>query len=80
MRGRLGLWGDAVQVEVSSSGFSETQGRQDKVYQVISKFKLLLGQQGNWDTVCQMICVCLRVSAHAGECFWGFFLGGAGVY
>lgn len=70
--GKVRTLGGCCAVEVSSSGFSETQGRQDKVYQVISKFKLLLGQQGNWDTVCQMICVCPRVSAHAGECFfWG---------
>lgn len=55
-RGRLGLGGVGERaVEVSSSGFAETRGRQDKVYQVISQFKLLLGQRANWDTMCQMI-------------------------
>lgn len=38
-----------------SSGFVENHGRQDKVYQVISQFKLLLGQRANWDAACQMI-------------------------
>lgn len=50
-------------VEVSSSGFAETGGRQDKVYQVISQFKLLLGQRANWDAVCQMICALVGPSS-----------------
>lgn len=55
-RGRLGLRGGGRRaVEVSSSGFAEPCRRQDKVYQVISQFKLLLGQRANWDAGCQMI-------------------------
>lgn len=59
--GKVRTLGGCCAVEVSSSGFTETQGRQDKVYQVIAQFKLLLGQQGNWDAVCQMICACVCV-------------------
>lgn len=57
--GKVRTRGGCCAVEVSSSGFTETQRRQDKVYQVISQFKLLLGQPGNGDPVCQMISACV---------------------
>lgn len=57
--GKVRTLGGCCVVEVSSSGFTETQGRQDKVYQVIAQFKLLLGQQGHWDAGCQRICACV---------------------
>lgn len=72
MRGRLGLWGDAV----SSSGFAETPPRQDKVYQVIAQFKLLLGQQGIWEAVCQMISACVRVISCVRVCVCGWACAG----
>lgn len=66
--GKVRTLGGCCAVEVSSSGFTETQGRQDKVYQVIAQFKLLLGQQGNWDAVCQMICACVLMQVYGT---WG---------
>ncbi|CAK6951094.1 hypothetical protein E3U43_004328%2C partial [Scomber scombrus] len=61
--GKVRTLGGCCAVEVSSSGFTETQGRQDKVYQVIAQFKLLLGQQGHWDVGCQRICAASQHSS-----------------
>lgn len=46
MRGRLGLWRAGGGGVVSSPG---TPPGQDKVYQVIAQFKLLLGRRGHWE-------------------------------
>lgn len=69
--GKVRTLGGCCAVEVSSSGFSETQGRQDKVYQVITQFKLLLGQQGNWGTLYVRWSAGVRVCVHAGVRYLG---------
>lgn len=61
-------------VEVSS-GFAENHGRQDKVYQVISQFKLLLGQRANWDAASQIIRVRVGPSGALPPCSWVAFWG-----